>query len=72
MVKNYEGRKTMLEKNCLYQIQTISLEIRDNITKKDIILNQDEIVKVLEFKGINVKIQREKTKEIKRRILCQA
>lgn len=54
----------MLVKNCLYQIQTISLEIRDNITKKDIILNQDEIVKVLEFKGINVKIQREKTKEI--------
>ncbi len=54
----------MLEKNCLYQIQPISLEIRDNISKKDVILNQDEVVKVLEFKGINVKIQREKTKEV--------
>lgn len=54
----------MLEKNCLYQIQSISLEIRDNISKKDVVLNQNEIVKLLEFKGINVKIQREKTKEI--------
>ena len=54
----------MLEKNCLYQIQPISLEIRDNISKKNVILNQDEVVKVLEFKGINVKIQREKTKEV--------
>lgn len=54
----------MLEKNCLYQIQPISLEIRDNISKKDVILNQDEVVKVLEFKGINVKIERKKTKEV--------
>ena len=54
----------MLVKNCLYQIQPISLEIRDNISKKNVILNQDEVVKVLEFKGINVKIQRKKTKEV--------
>lgn len=54
----------MLEKNCLYQIQLISLEIRDNISKKNVILNQDEVVKVLEFKGINVKIERKKTKEV--------
>ncbi|WP_177160610.1 hypothetical protein [uncultured Fusobacterium sp.] len=54
----------MLEKNCLYQIQPLLLTIMDHISKKDVILNQDEIVKVLEFKGINVKIQREKTKEI--------
>lgn len=54
----------MLEKNCLYQIQPISLEIRDNISKKNVILNQDEVVKVLEFKGINVKIKRKKTKEV--------
>ncbi|GEM_PF-4726324 len=54
----------MLEKNCLYQIQPISLEIRDNISKKNVILNQDEVVKVLEFKGINVKIERKKTKEV--------
>lgn len=54
----------MLEKNCLYQIQPISLEIRDNISKKNVILNQDEVVKVLELKGINVKIERKKTKEV--------
>lgn len=54
----------MLVKNCLYQIQPISLEIRDNISKKNVILNQDEVVKVLEFKGINVKIERKKTKEV--------
>lgn len=54
----------MLEKNCLYQIQPLSLKIRDSISKKDIILNQDEVVKVLEFSGINVKIKRLDTGEI--------
>lgn len=54
----------MLEKNCLYQIQPLSLKIRDSISKKDIVLNQDEVVKVLEFSGINVKIKRLDTGEI--------
>lgn len=54
----------MLEKNCCYQIQPISLHINDNISKKEIILKQDEIVEVLDFKGINVKIKRLKTSEI--------
>ena len=54
----------MLEKNCCYQIQPISLTIMDNINKNEIKLKQDEIVKVLDFKGINVKIERLDTKEI--------
>lgn len=54
----------MLEKNCLYQIQPLSLKIRDSISKKDIVLNQDEVVKVLEFSEINVKIKRLDTGEI--------
>lgn len=54
----------MLEKNSLYQIQPLSLTIMDNISKKEIELKQDEIVKVLDFKGINVKIERLDTKEI--------
>lgn len=54
----------MLEKNSLYQIQPLSLTIMDNISKKEIELKQDEIVKVLDFKGINVKIERLGTKEI--------
>lgn len=54
----------MLEKNSLYQIQPLSLTIMDNISKKKIELKQDEIVKVLDFKGINVKIERLDTKEI--------
>lgn len=59
-----KGEKLCQKKNCLYQIQPISLEIRDNITNKNVILTQDEVVKVLDFKGINTKIQRKKTKEI--------
>lgn len=54
----------MLEKNSLYQIQPLSLTIMDNINKKEIELKQDEIVKVLDFRGINVKIERLDTKEI--------
>ena len=54
----------MLEKNCLYQIQPLSLHMKDNISKKEIILKQDEVVKVLDFKGINVKIERLDTGEI--------
>lgn len=54
----------MLEKNSLYQIQPLSLTIMDNISKKEIELKQDEIVKVLDFKGINAKIERLDTKEI--------
>ena len=54
----------MLEKNNLYQIQPLSLTIMDNISKREIELKQDEIVKVLDFKGINVKIERLDTKEI--------
>lgn len=54
----------MLEKNSLYQVQPISLTIMDNINKKEIELKQDEIVKVLDFKGINVKIERLDTKEV--------
>lgn len=54
----------MLEKNSLYQIQPLSLTIMDNISKKEIELKQDEIVKVLDFKGINVKIEKLDTKEI--------
>ena len=41
----------MLEKNSLYQIQPLSLNIMDNLTNKEIELIQDEIVKVLEVKG---------------------
>lgn len=54
----------MLEKNSLYQIQPLSLTIMDNISKKEIELKQDEIVKVLDFKGINVRIERIDTREI--------
>lgn len=54
----------MLEKNSLYQIQPLSLTIMDNINKKEIELKQDEIVKVLDFRGINVKIERLDTKEV--------
>ncbi len=54
----------MLEKNCYYQIQPLSLHMKDNISKKEIILKQDEVVKVLDFKGINVKIERLDTGEI--------
>lgn len=58
------GGKIMLEKNSLYQIQPLSLTIMDNISKNEIELKQDEIVKVLDFKGINVRIERTDTKEI--------
>lgn len=54
----------MLEKNSLYQIQPLSLTIMDNISKKEIELKQDEIVKVLDFRGINVKIERLDTKKV--------
>lgn len=36
----------------------------DNISKNEIELKQDEIVKVLDFKGINVRIERIDTREI--------
>lgn len=54
----------MLEKNSLYQIQPLSLNIMDNLTNKEIELIQDEIVKVLEVKGIRVLIKRLRTNEI--------
>lgn len=54
----------MLEKNSLYKIQPLSLDILDNLTNKEIIFIQDEIVKILEVKGINVLIKRLKTNEI--------
>lgn len=54
----------MLEKNSLYKIQPLSLDIMDNLTNKEIELIQDEIVKILEVKGINVLIKRLKTNEI--------
>lgn len=54
----------MLEKNCYYQIQPLTLHMKDNISKKEIILKQDEVVKVLCFQGINVKIERLDTGEI--------
>lgn len=54
----------MLEKNSLYKIQPLSLDIMDNLTNKKITLIQDEIVKILEVKGINVLIKRLKTNEI--------
>ena len=53
----------MLEKNSLYKIQPLSLDIMDNLTNKEITLTQDEIVKILEVKGINVLIKRLKTNE---------
>ena len=54
----------MLEKNYYYQIQPRFLHINDKISKNEIILKQDEIIKVLCFQGINVKIERLDTGEI--------
>ena len=54
----------MLQKNGLYIVEVISLTITDENTKKEIILYQDEIIKILDFKGINVIFKKEKTSEI--------
>lgn len=48
----------MLEKNSLYQIQPLTLEIND------VIFVQDEIIEVIDLKGINAVIKKS-TGEIK-------